>query len=177
MQMDWTIDLDESRFLPLFLRHERELAGFARMLLPNWDAVDEVLQEASLVMWRKFDPLRDEAEFLPWAKVIVRFESLKQSRRYSRDRLVLDESILTLLADEAIEEDVSKAAREQTALRSCLGELSLEHRQLLLAPYTGAGKVKELAELVNKTPNSLYKLLGRLRSKLHDCVVRRLAQT
>ena len=44
---------DQSDFMRLFVRHERDLRVFARTLLPNWPAVDDVLQEASVVMWRK----------------------------------------------------------------------------------------------------------------------------
>jgi RNA polymerase sigma-70 factor (ECF subfamily) len=167
--------MDEARFLPLFLRHERELAGFARALLPDWDAVDEALQEASVVMWRKIGQLRAAEEFLPWAKVILRFEALRHLRQVRRARLVLDESLLAMIAEEALEDEADEAEREQDALRLCLDEFPEEQRGLLLAPYLGEGKVKELAEQAGKTPNSLYKLLGRLRHKLHDCVTRRLA--
>ena len=147
------------------------------MLLPTWDAVDEVLQESSLVMWRKFSQLGAEEEFMTWARVIVRFEALKQLRRFGRDRLVLDESLLAVLADEAAADDEAMFADQQrTALSSCLAEFTVEHRELLLAPYSGRVDVKDLAEAIGKTPNSFYKLLGRLRIKLHDCVVQRLAQ-
>lgn len=159
----------------LFMRHERELLAFARMLLPTWNAVDDVLQEASLVMWRKVDQLEQDNEFLPWAKVIVRFEALKQMRRFSRDRLVLDGSLLNLLADEEMAGDNSVVESEKKALQLCLEQFSAEHRKLLLAPHSGGTKVKEMAEAIGKTPNSLYKILGRLRCKLHDCVLGRLA--
>ena len=167
--------LDEHDFLRLFVEHERELAGFARALLPDWDAVDEVLQESSLVMWRKIGQLQAADEFMPWAKVIVRFEALKQIRRTRRDRHVLSVELVAMLADEAVEDDSSALRGEQAALRNCLQQFSPEHRELLMAPYAGDGKVKQLADAAGKSPNSLYKLLGRLRVKLHDCVLTRLA--
>ncbi len=40
--------IDQSDFMRLFVRHERDLRVFARGLLPNWPAVDDVLREASV---------------------------------------------------------------------------------------------------------------------------------
>ena len=160
----------EDRFLSLYLEHQSNLAGFARALLPDWEATDEVLQESSVVMWRKISQLQAPEEFLPWAKVILQFEVLKHRRKYRRDRLVLDETTIRLLVDESLEEKDSLDKDRLTALRTCLGEFSAEHCELLLAPYRGDGAVTRLAGAAGKTANSLYKVLGRLRVKLHDCV-------
>ena len=94
--------LDQSDFMRLFVRHERDLRVFARSLLPNWPAVDDVLQEASVVMWKKLHQLEQEDDFFTWARVIVRFEALRARRNAARDRLVLSEETLELLAKEAM---------------------------------------------------------------------------
>ena len=36
--------LTEVDFMRMFLKHENALRAFARSLLPDWDAVDDVLQ-------------------------------------------------------------------------------------------------------------------------------------
>ena len=160
--------MDEGRFLSLFLRHERSLAAMARALLPDWNAVDDVLQESSLVMWRKIDALQSDDEFLPWAKVIVRFESLKHRRSHARRRWVLSEDVMELIADESVPLDEPADRRE--AVQRCLDRLGRDDRDLVLAPYRHHGGVKELAGEMGVSPNSLYKKLGRLRNQLHRCV-------
>ena len=45
-------------FLRLFLQNERRLYAYVLALLPNRADADDVLQEASLVMWDKFDAER-----------------------------------------------------------------------------------------------------------------------
>jgi RNA polymerase sigma-70 factor len=162
-------DMD-GRFLRLFVRHEQALRAYARVMVPNWDAVDEVIQEASVVMWRKLDQLDSHDNFLPWAKVIVRFESLRARRNFARDRLVFSEELLAMLADEAAETDEDELVREKAVLSHCFEKLSPANRELVLAPYAGSGRVKELAEQSGRSVNSLYKLLGRLRAKLHTCI-------
>lgn len=165
----------DERFLRMFVTHEAALRAYARALVPTWDAVDEVIQEASLVIWRKLDQLDTPEGFLPWAKVIVRFEALRARRNYARDRLVFSEELMTKLAESANEPDAEEMVLEKTALKCCLAKLSSTNRELVLAPYGGSGKIKELAEESPRTVNSFYKLLGRLRAKLQRCVERELA--
>lgn len=64
-------------FLRLFTRCEPELRAFVRSCLPRPQDVDEVMQEVSLVAWRKFGDLDDRGRFAPWACLIARYEILK----------------------------------------------------------------------------------------------------
>jgi RNA polymerase sigma-70 factor (ECF subfamily) len=84
--------IDQSDFMRLFVRHERDLRVFARSLLPNWPAVDDVLQEASVVMWKKLHQLQQEEDFFTWARVIVRYEALRARRKAARDREITKDS-------------------------------------------------------------------------------------
>ena len=115
-----------------------------------------------------------EDGFLPWAKVIVRFKALQARRTVARDRLVLSEETVALLAEEALELAPDQVGRERKALDNCLQKLSNEHQQLVLLPYREPGGLTELAQRTDRSANSLYKLLGRLREKLRLCVEREL---
>ncbi|WDE97314.1 sulfatase-like hydrolase/transferase [Lentisphaera profundi] len=74
--MDQNTELKEADFLKLFLKHENALRVFARSILPSWRNVDDVLQEASIVMWEKLDQLDGEEGFFPWGKTIIRFKCM-----------------------------------------------------------------------------------------------------
>ncbi|MEM6690159.1 MAG: sigma-70 family RNA polymerase sigma factor [Planctomycetota bacterium] len=167
--------MHEERFLPLFLKHERALAAFARSLLPDWEAVDDVIQNASLVMWRKLDSLENDDEFLRWAMVVVRMEVLKYRRTKARDRFLLSDKLIEQLANESKQDDAMEAFQDRSqALAFCLNSFSHEHQQLLLAPYRSHGSVIQLANSIGSSANSLYKRIGRLRIKLHECIDLRL---
>ena len=165
----------EAGFMRLFVTHEPELRAYLRTLLPSWEAVDDVLQEGSMVMWKKFGQLEDEDGFLPWAKVILRFKAMHARRSVARDRLVLSEETLELLAEEALDLEPGKMGRERNALDVCLQKLSNGNREVVLLQYRKPGGLAELAEQSGRTPNSLYKLIGRLREKLRLCVEQELA--
>ena len=88
-------------FLRLWTHHEPELRAFVRSCCPRAQEVDEVMQDVSIAAWRKFSSLDDHDAFGAWACMIARYELLMTRRRFARDRLVLSEDIVKLLADEA----------------------------------------------------------------------------
>ncbi len=166
--------VDQSQFDELFEDHELALRLHAKALLPSWDAVDEVMQTASLVMWRKIDQLDGPDGFLPWGKWIVRFEARKYFRTRSRDKLVFEPELLELLSRHDDETEQPNLIREEAALAQCLEALGSSSRQLVLAPYKGHGYLTELAKASGRTRNSLYKQVRRIRAKLERCVTQQM---
>lgn len=166
--------LSEGEFIRLFVVHEPALRAFARSILPDWNTVDDALQEASVTMWEKLDQLRNEEGFLPWAKVILRFKCLSTITKLRRNQSLLGDDVLKLIADEAQATDTDDVKAVQLAMKNCFAEFSQPHQELLLAPYAGDGRVKQLAQIGGASVNSYYKLLGRLREKLGDCVRRNI---
>ncbi|MDF1850730.1 MAG: sigma-70 family RNA polymerase sigma factor [Verrucomicrobiales bacterium] len=161
-------------FEALFENHELAFRVYAKVLLPTWDAVDEVMQTASLVMWRKMEELDSSEGFLPWGKVVVRFTALKYLRTQSRDPLVFDPDLIEFLVQEEEEWDEERFEKRQAALTQCLDALGDQARKLVLSPYQGHGYLTKLAEASGRTRNSLYKQIRRIRSKLEQCVLQQL---
>ncbi|WDQ14773.1 sigma-70 family RNA polymerase sigma factor [Rhodopirellula sp. P2] len=166
--------LTESDFMRLFVKHELALRAFARSMLPNWNAVDDAIQEASVTMWQKFSQLDGEDGFLPWAKVILRFKCLSAVTGLRRDGRLLSDEVLKQIADEAEAIETERVVEIRSALQECLTKFPPPHQELLMAPYQSGGQITQLAENGGKTVNAFYKLLGRLRQKLADCVQQRL---
>jgi len=165
---------DRSDFETLFENHELAFRVYAKVLLPSWDAVDDVIQAASLVMWRKVEELDSFEGFLPWGKVIVRFTALKHLRSQTRDPLIFDQDLIELLATEAESGDEEDLAMQREALARCLEALGSAPRKLVLSPYQGHGYLTELAEASGRTRNSIYKQIRRIRNKLEQCVRQQL---
>ncbi|MFM1801954.1 MAG: hypothetical protein RJA81_1306 [Planctomycetota bacterium] len=167
---DSKFELSEAAFLKLLVKHEPSLRAYARSLVPDWNHVDEALQEASVTMWQKRGQLTSSDGFVPWAKVILRFKCLRQVEKLRSERLLLCDEIILNLADRGENRSEAETAARGLALHECLQQFSSEHRELLLAPHSSTTSVVELAVLRKKTPNALYKLLGRLREKLAGCI-------
>ncbi|MEM6776129.1 MAG: sigma-70 family RNA polymerase sigma factor [Planctomycetota bacterium] len=164
----------QSDFIRHFIRHEPILRAYARTMLPDWNAVDDALQEASVVMWEKLDQLENPQGFLPWAKVIVRFKCLKIVETLRYQRPLFEQAVIEMIADEAAELIPDDSANRRAALDGCLATFSEMQREMLLAPYHDHGRLQALAIDAGKTPNAIYKMVARLRQKLSECVELRL---
>jgi len=168
-------ELTEPDFLALLVKFEPALRAYARGLVPDWDLVDEALQEASVTMWQKRSQLESADGFVPWARVILRFKCLRQLEKLRSRRPLLSDEVLEKVAERSERRPVQELHGCGQALHACLDQFSAEHRELLLAPHSSTYTVVEIAERRKKSPNALYKLLGRLREQLANCVRLRMA--
>src|SRR5437660_4563512 len=72
-------------FLSLFLQNQRRLFAYILTLLPNRTDADDVLQDASLVMWDKFDADQPPTDFLAWARRVAYHKVLDFYKKTHRD--------------------------------------------------------------------------------------------
>ena len=165
---DHNVENNEA-FLKLFLKHENGLKAYIRSCVIRPEEVDEIMQEVSLVAWRKFEALEQPEKFGAWACLIARFEVLKFRRKKARDRLVLDEDIITKIGIDA-EEQVSRRELQLSALEKCLKNLRPHEKKLVRQAYTPKVSKKQLAEEFGKTEAAFYQKLARIRMKLRDCM-------
>ena len=167
---------DGEAFVRYFSKYEGNVRAFVASLLHDWSGVDEVVQSASLVMWRKFDQFDrsgSEKSFLNWAFTIARFEVMKYRSKAARDRLVFSDDVQQLLDAEAETIAVTQSERE-SALQVCLGKLAPAQRELIDATYGSGVSIKDASETLGRSPTALYKALARIRDSLHACIERAL---
>jgi RNA polymerase sigma-70 factor (ECF subfamily) len=170
--------LDEQlhdRFLRLFTTSEPALRAFVRRLVPSRDDARDVMQEVALVLWRKFGECPAGDGFRRWAFGVARYEVLAWFRDKARDRHVLADDVLELLADESIEADERLESQRET-LRACLDKLPSDRRRLVLAAYGPGARIQEVAALSGRTVAAFYQWLHRVRLALLECVRRATAK-
>lgn len=162
------------RFVLLFARTEPTLHSYLLSLLANWDDAEEVLQQVSLILWRKFDDYEPGTNFKSWACAIARFEALNYRKKHRRDPHQFSDALTSVMAEEAAE-DFERLESERKALATCLGELKPDDRRVVERCYTQDAPINQLADEFNCTTNSLYKRLNRLRARLLQCIRKRMA--
>jgi len=172
---DSTSELPEPEFLASLVKHEPALRAYARSLVPDWEMVDEAIQEASITMWQKRGQLENTDGFVPWARTVLRFKCLRQLEKLRVQRPALSTEMVEILADRVVSQSPSDGNVRGKTLQACLNQFSEEHRELLLAPHSSDYSIVDLASRRNKTPNALYKLLARLRQQLSECIDSRIA--
>jgi RNA polymerase sigma-70 factor (ECF subfamily) len=169
-------DMDDAyeRFTALLTRHHSALLGFILSLRPNWTDAEDLLQQTSVVLWRKFSEFREGTNFAAWACQTARYLTLNHVRKVARDPHVFSEELLDVMSREAAD-DVERLQAQRAALSRCMEKLDAKGRKLLTACYEAGASVKEAADRIGATPNAVYKSLNRLREALLDCVRRNAA--
>lgn len=159
---------DGETFVRLLMEHEPSARAFLRGLLPGWNDVDEVIQNASLIAWRKFDQFERGTAFGGWFLTIARFEALKYRRKLAQSPMKFDESLWTVLAEEA-------TGRQDVRLHHlelCLDKMQPKQKALLLQTHAPGVVLREIALKAGKSEQAFYKKIQRLRTVVLDCVSR-----
>ena len=166
--------VSDSRFVELLAKHEPEIRAYIRVSLPSPHDVAEVMQNVSLVAWRKFAELENaESDFARWTCVIARYEIMKFKRGLARDRFVLQNDVVETLCEEG-ETETALRAQQIQLLERCLEQLPKDRREFVMEAYSPGVTMRELARRRGRKPDALYQLMRRIRLKLEACVSRRL---
>lgn len=163
------------RFLRALTAHEPAVRAYVRRLVPSRADADDVMQEVAIVLWDKFGDFREGAEFRPWAFSIARYKVLSWLRDKGRDRLVLSEEVVDLMAEETAL-DETRLERQRRALEACTQKLEPDQRQLLMQAYQPQARIQNIATTSGRTVAGFYQWLHRVRRLLQDCVQRELAK-
>jgi RNA polymerase sigma-70 factor (ECF subfamily) len=164
------------RFLRLFLQNERRLYAYIFTLMPNRADAEDVLQEASLVMWDKFDDEHPPADFAAWGCRIAYFKVLDFCKKRQRSRVVFSQVMLERLSETAVEQAGALQLDERReALTVCIEKLRPRDRELLAHRFADGGSIQSAAALDGRSIDAVYKALAKIRQILFDCVTRTLA--
>jgi RNA polymerase sigma-70 factor (ECF subfamily) len=161
----------EERFMQLFLQHERRLRAFIVTLVPHWADAEDLLQETSAIIWRKFGDFEPGSDFLDWALRIAHFEVLKHRKRQRTNQLRFSDAAIDALANRLCN-FAEDSDRRCEALQSCLGKLTARDRELVQLRYVPEATVKDVAKRVGRSPHAVYGALNRIHSMLLECIRR-----
>ena len=155
--------------MALFVRYEPGIHSFLTSLLANLDDAEEVMQETSTAMWKKFGQFEAGTSFRNWAFQIARYEAMNFRRKRGRDRHTFSDELVQLLADDAARQ-VAEFDEERRVLAHCVAKLSQRDQRVLSGCYRQNTTIKAFAESAGRTPNAVRKHLARIRAALSLCV-------
>jgi RNA polymerase sigma-70 factor, ECF subfamily len=164
-------------FVRLYSRSQYRILRFIHTLVPNLSEAEDILQETSVILWKKWPQFERDRDFVKWACGIARLEVFRMLRQRKRGGLYLSEVVLTQVADLALSEAHNNVRFEagETALAACIQELQDSDRQILTLRYQHDKTVQQIAEECRRPKSTVHDLLGKIRRQLLRCVRRRLA--
>lgn len=167
---------DSAEFVRQITRAQRPLHAFILSLVWNPGEAEDILQETNLVLWEKSELFDSSRPFLPWAMRFAQFQTLAWLKRRRRaERVVFDDDLARLLAEETVTEEPLFEAR-RTALGTCLQKLRPDQRELIARRYEPEASVSKMAEVGGISPKAVSDRLRRIRQTLLECIRRTLAE-
>lgn len=156
-------------FVQLFAKHQSALHSFIGSLVPTKADADDVLQETSLALWKKWPDYDVTRDFFRWSCGIAHIEVVRHRRKAATDRLWFNEELIEVLSFEMIENSNLFDMRRE-ALESCLKKLPQEDRNVLELRYQGGMSVEGVADSFGKTSRTIHRTFARIRRLLFQCI-------
>ncbi|MBX2850909.1 MAG: sigma-70 family RNA polymerase sigma factor [Phycisphaeraceae bacterium] len=149
------------------------IEAYIRSLVPDAHDRDDVLQETAKQVAVMFDQYDPERPFANWAVGIARLRVLECRNRRRREGKMFGGDMLNTVAT-AILEVQPEMSQRIAAMEQCVKKLKPRHRTLLDLRHTDDLDVTTIAERVGVKPNTISVALYKIRTKLAECIKRRV---
>ncbi len=165
----------QTRFLKLHMSRQRVLFSYLLAAVRDPATAEDLLQQVTLVLWKKFPEYRPEVPYIAWAYGVARREVAAHFRRKSGKETILPLEILDAVAPE-IEILEGGLSAESRALAACVGKLAGPMRELLRLRYEERCSRPALASRLGESLAAVNMRIVRVRRALLDCTRRALME-
>ena len=156
-------------FTKLLVANQSRIFSYVYSLVHNRQATQDIMQEVSTVLWRKFDQFKPGTDFGAWGKRVARYTVFEWRRQQARLPFPMDDDLLEALSEEAVEMHCDEEEQLE-ALAHCQERLSHRDRELLRLRYEEKQGVTEIARDRDRSRVAIYKMLSRIHRDLLQCV-------
>lgn len=136
-------------------KYAQNVSSACMMRLQNWADAEDCFQNTFIKLYQKSPDFKDENHLKAWL-LRVAINECKNLLRDSRRHLSLD-AALQLPAP---------SAEDEADLSWALMKLDPDYREVIYLHYVEQMKVREIADVLGKNPNTVKTLLHRGREKL-----------
>jgi RNA polymerase sigma-70 factor (ECF subfamily) len=156
---------DRAAFRVLLERHQRPLSAYARRMLSDTSAADDIVQETFLRLWTRAGSYDSNAARLStWLHNIAHNLCVDSFRRNSRITSIANEDEGESIAPGPLE--AREAAQQSDRVRAALESLPERQRSALLLCYYQGLSNRDVASILEVSVDALESLLARARRKL-----------
>lgn len=161
----------QEEFMQKYIVAEPKLRAYALACGLKLEQVDDLAQQAALVLWRRFGDYDPSCPFLPWALGVAGHLVQETRRAGTENRRLLSPVVAEQIARTCTDMEDAIDARRR-ALRGCVEKLPPKYLELLDLRYGQRLSLGELANRLNKGISAVNMALHRMRQLLLDCVQR-----
>lgn len=151
-----------------FLAAEPKLRAFALACGLGLAEVDDLVQDAAVILWRRFGEYDRSRSFLAWSIGVAR-NLVRKAMRDRAKQSSLSDDVLEKLSETCLSMD-QELDRARHALEDCLEKLPARSREVFRLRYVEALSLAEIASRLGRTLSAVNMALRRMRFALLDCV-------
>jgi len=167
--------LSQEDVVRTLLAARTRISASAWMVVRDVQASEDIFQNLSVKALSGGTRFELEAQLISWAHITARHEALNWVRSRKGRALVLDETVLDLVASEGEGEGADrKEGGRVEALRECLSTLPSGSREILDLRYSEERSCEEISRVLRIGLEAVYQRLSRLHRAIKHCTERRL---
>lgn len=164
-----------NEFARLIRLYSGQILAYISALLLNWNDADDLFQETCLVLWQKFDEFEPGTNFLAWALRVADYNVMMFRRKQSRLK-TFNTRLRNAMMSDAAEWTAQEATASLDALFDCMDRLTASDRTTVVQRYCEGVPVRQIAEKLGRSPESIHNTLCRIRKWLLNCIDLKLKQ-
>lgn len=162
------------RFLDLLMVNQNRIYAYILSHVPCVADADDIMQETTTLMWRKYDQFEPGTNFAAWGKAFAYFNVLVYRRTRPQHCPLSPE------AAEVISKQTEKTMEEYqdrlTALKTCVKKLSKMDRHLVELRYSKGVSMKDISRQSGRSLAAIYRAVSRVHESLMRCIRRTLTE-
>lgn len=161
------------RFVMLFTQERRRIFGLIYSIVPITADAEDIFQQVSLLLWRKFSQFDPDRDFYRWAAGIVHFVVCNYRRSAVKRRMLFSDELVRALIDQRLDRSRSETERTE-ALRECMTRLPKKDLSLLADIYGVGMSADDVAERIGRQVGTIYNRLSSVRKRLLECIEKKM---
>ena len=160
----------------LYGRHSVKLYRFVLRLIGDEAKAEDIVSEVFFDVWRQAGRFEGRSQVATWIFAIARFKALT-ARRIRRDQ-TLDQTIIETVADSADDPEMSLQKKsDATLLRSCIAQLSTDHREVIDLVYYHSMSVEQVAAVLGIPQGTVKTRMFYARKQISELYMRAHGRT
>jgi RNA polymerase sigma-70 factor, ECF subfamily len=165
---------DRDAFQQLYLDYHQRLARFLVRVVRRYDDLEEIINDALLIVWQRAGDFRGASRVSTWIFGIAYRCALKSIRRSkTRSRTMT----LEVRDGEPVAKDAAEEAEDRQFLHLALSCLPDEQRLVLVLAYYRDFSCEEIASIVDCPVNTVKSRMFQARRKLRSIISTAAAPT
>jgi RNA polymerase sigma-70 factor (ECF subfamily) len=162
----------QEEFLWYFTKDRQRIYAFIFSLLPNATDAEDVFQQTSIVLWRKFEKFDKTRDFYAWACGVA-YRDVQSFRRLAMSKKIFyDDDLVHIMAQKQLA-SASNNRYSLDLLDECIAHLPDGDRQIVTQVYRDELAVGEVAQRLQRANQTIYNRLNLIRNGLLECINRK----